>query len=206
MENLLYTNVQVLEHYSKRFPWVSKTLYCQIGFRKTNQSNVWHSRRILESRTMKVFVSWQLWRCVCTEMRDLRKKLLIYSTYCSRKLNELILQTTLRCLFGRYCNSGKYCSGRFSPVIYLQCRSIYDWGACLWGGVSGNSRKLYGYYFIIATFAISLISLKVSSKPIAIHRVIISLIKLVNWRDIWSLVKNYWNLFFRKTCINCEKH
>ena len=81
-----------LQHYSKEFPWVAKTLYCQIHFWNINLSSVWHTRRILESREMTIYVSLELWRCFCMEMKNSSQKLPNCSIYSSKNLVGLILQ------------------------------------------------------------------------------------------------------------------
>ena len=42
---------------------------------------------------MTIYVSLKLWRCICIEMKDSRRKLPIYSIYSSKKLVSLVLQT-----------------------------------------------------------------------------------------------------------------
>ena len=71
---------------------------------------VWHLRRILESRTMKICVPLELLCCICMQTRDSWKKLRNYSIYSSKKMVGLILKT-FEVFYANYCSSGGYCSG-----------------------------------------------------------------------------------------------
>ena len=65
--------------------------------------------------------------------------------------------------------------------------------------------RLYGYYAIIVTFAMSWKS-TLSSKLIVVNRAINSSKWLSTWSNAWPLAKKELNMFFQGKCMNCEKH
>ena len=51
-----WRKLQFLQHYQKNFPWVAKTLNCQIHFWKNVPSSVLHFTSVPESRKLLIYV------------------------------------------------------------------------------------------------------------------------------------------------------
>ena len=121
--------LQILQHYSNKFPWAAKTLFCQIHYWKIIPSIVWHTRRILKNRTMAIYVSLELLRCICMEMKDWKKNFQPIRSIPPKNWWDWSSKRS-SCLYGICCKSGRYCLSRSFLVRYCHFRQVYDWGAC----------------------------------------------------------------------------
>ena len=64
------TKVTIFAALLEGIPVGCKALCCQILYRKIIPSSVQHTKKTLESRTMKNYVSVEVWHCICRETRD----------------------------------------------------------------------------------------------------------------------------------------
>ena len=158
--------------------------------------------RLPESHTVNIYVSLELWSCICMEMRDSMRTLPNYSINSWKKMVGLILRTfdvfvwkimrQMRTLFEQTFSC--------TTLTFLIDLGLASWRGRVWG----KTLKLYGAYVIIAKFALHLIS-TLSLRPIVVHRVINSSKKLVTCSDNRPLANKKLQNFFQKMSINCEK-
>ena len=122
-----WRKLQFLQHYPEKFPWDAKALFCHIHYWKLIPSSVYHLNRIPGSRILTVYVSLELRRCNCTEMRDSRRKLPKYSNYSSKNLVALIPQT-LEVFVWKILQRWRILFKQMFFVGYWHCRRIFDCG------------------------------------------------------------------------------